>query len=106
MRRYRGGAAGRHLGGDAVGDFEIEVSGLQAELAGVGPDQHVGENGDGIAPFDHAVHVAQRLQQLCTLYGNLHGETRFGAFEKDSKTRRNSKPTTRAMRGRGRKVTW
>ena len=37
MRRHGGGAARRHLGGDAVDDFEIEVGGLQAELAACRP---------------------------------------------------------------------
>jgi hypothetical protein len=51
------------------------------------------------------MHVAQRLQQLSTLYGNFHGKTRFGAFKNNPETRRDRKPAVRGMRGRGRKVT-
>ena len=105
VRRHGGGAARRDLGGDAVGDFEIEVGGLQAELALVGLDQHVGENRDGVAPLHHAMHVAQRLQQFCTLDCNFHWETRFGAYEQALKPRRDAKPAVRGMRGRGAKVT-
>ena len=81
VRRHRGGAAGRDLGGDRIGDFEIEIGRLQAELALVGLDQHVGEDRDGIAALDHAMHVAQRLQQFGALDGHFHGKTRFGALK-------------------------
>ena len=73
---HGGGAARRHLGGDAVDDFEIEVGGLQAELALLGLDQHIGQDRDGVAPFDHAVDVAQRLQQFGTLDGDFHRQIR------------------------------
>jgi hypothetical protein len=61
VRRYRRGAAGRCLGGDAVGHFQVEVGRLQAELALVGLDQDVGQDRDGIAPLNHAMHMAQGL---------------------------------------------
>ena len=64
-----------------VGDLEIEVCGLQAELAAVGLDQHVRQNGNGIAPLDHAMHVTQRPQKFCTLDCNFHRKIRFGALE-------------------------
>ena len=54
--------------------------------------KHVGQNWNGIAPLDHAMDVAQRLQKLCTLDCHFHWETRLGAFETDLETRRNDKP--------------
>ena len=44
----------------------LSVSGL-ARL-----DQHVGEDRDGVAPFDDAMDVAQRLEQGGSLDGDLH----------------------------------
>ena len=65
--------AGETSAGDRLDDLEIEIGGLQAQRRLLGPDQHVGEDRNGVAPLDHAMHVAQRLQQLCALDGDLHG---------------------------------
>ena len=72
VRGHGGGAAGGGFGGERFGDFEIEVGGFQAEARLVGADQHVAEDRNRIPPFDHAVNVAQRFQELRALDGNLH----------------------------------
>ena len=66
--------AGRDLGRDRLDHLEVEVGGLEAERRLLGPHQHVGEDRNGVAPLDHAMDVAQRLQQLGALDGDLHGE--------------------------------
>src|SRR6185295_5457559 len=73
VRRHRCRAARAHLGGDGFGDFQIEVGRLEAELRLLRLDQHVGENGYRVAALDHAMDVAQRLQQVGALDGDLHG---------------------------------
>jgi hypothetical protein len=64
MGRHRGRSAGARLGGDRLDHFEIEIGGLQGQGRAVGPDQHIGQDRNGIAPLNHAVDVAQRPQQL------------------------------------------
>ena len=71
--RGNGGRAGLgDVGGDLLGRLEVEIGALQRDLAVGGLDQHVGENGDRIAPFDDAMHVSQSLEQDRTLNGDLH----------------------------------
>ena len=48
---------------------------VSAQLAVVGLDQHVGEDRDGVAPLDHALHMAERLQEGGAFDGELHGVT-------------------------------
>ncbi len=67
-RRARLGDVGRQL----VGHFEIEVGRFQQDRAAVGAEQNVGENRDRRAPFDDAVHMAERLQQSGAFEGDLH----------------------------------
>ena len=38
----------------------------------LGPEQHVGEDRNRVAPLDHAMDVAERLQQLGAFDGDLH----------------------------------
>ena len=68
----RGRAAWPHFGGDRVDHLKIEVGGFEREFRPVGADEHVAENGNGVAPLHHAMDVAERAQQLGTLYGDLH----------------------------------
>ena len=77
VRGHRGRSAGRGFGGDGVGHFEIEVGRLQAQLRAVGAKQHVGENGNGVAPLYRAMHMPERPQQFGTLYGDLHRKNPF-----------------------------
>ncbi len=62
----------RDFRGERLGDFEVEVGRLQAQAGVLRPQEHIAENGDRIAAFDDAMNVAQRLQQLCALDGDLH----------------------------------
>src|SRR5262249_11880231 len=72
VRRYRGRAAGADLGGDRLGDLDVEVGRFEGELRFLRLDQHVGENWNGIAPLDHAMDMAERLQERCAFDGDLH----------------------------------
>src|SRR5262249_17905978 len=65
-------AGGADLGGDRLGDLDIEVGRFEGELRFLRLDQHVGENWNGIAPLDHAVDMAERLQQRCAFDGDFH----------------------------------
>src|SRR4029077_6945159 len=103
MRRHRGRTARRDFGRDGIGDLEIEIGCLEAEFAAVGLHQHVCQNWNGVTPLDHAMDVAQRLQKFCTLDGNFHGKTRFGAFKRKNQAQRQA--GVRGMRSRGAKVT-
>jgi hypothetical protein len=76
VRRHGGGPARRHLGGDGLGHFEIEIGGLEGQLRFVGLDQHIGQNRDRVAPLDHAMDVAQRLQQSRAFDSDLHAGPR------------------------------
>ncbi len=67
-----GRAPGRSFRRDGIRHFKIEVGRLQAEFPSVSLDQYVCQNRNGVAPLNHAVHVAQRLQKFYTLDCNLH----------------------------------
>ena len=71
--RYGRRPAGGNLGRGRVRHFQIEICRFQTQLAAVGLHQDVRKNWNGIAPLDHAMDVAKRLQKFCTLYGNFHG---------------------------------
>ena len=57
--------------------FEVEVGGLQRQFRVFGADQHVAKNRDGVAALDHAMHMAQRFQELRAFDGDLHCKTRL-----------------------------
>src|SRR5262249_9807570 len=44
------------------------------QLGTVAVQKNIGENWNGIAPLDHAMNMAQGLQQFRTLYGDFHCE--------------------------------
>ncbi len=54
-------------------DLEVEIRGLQHERPVLRVQKDIGENCDGVAPFDGAVHVAQRLQQGRPFERDFHG---------------------------------
>ena len=72
VRGNRGRAASAGLGGERLRHLEIEIGRLQRKLRVLGAQQHVAEDRDGVAPLDHAVHVAQRFQELRAFDGDLH----------------------------------
>jgi hypothetical protein len=77
MRRHRGGTSGCGLRRQRFRHLEIKVGGLQRQPRIFGADQHVAEDRNGVAPLDHAMDVAQRLQELRAFDGNLHCNTRL-----------------------------
>ena len=77
MRRHGGRAAGGGFSGQRFGHLEVEVGGLQRQPRVFGADQHVAEDRNGVAALDHAMDVAQRLQQLRAFDGDLHCNTRL-----------------------------
>ena len=71
--RHGGGAGLADLGRHRLGDLEVEVGRLQRQLAAVGAQQHVGQDRDGVAPLDDAVHVAEGVEEVRSLDGRAHG---------------------------------
>ena len=76
MRRHGGRAAGRGFRGKRLRHLKVEVGGLQRQPRVFGADQHVAEDRNGVAALDHAMDVAQRLQELRAFDGDLHCNTR------------------------------
>ena len=61
------------LGGDAFVDLQVEVGRHQPQRAVFTRlDQHVAEDGDGIAPLDHRLDMAQALQEGRPFDRRLH----------------------------------
>ncbi len=56
-----GGAGGRDFGGEALGQFDFHIRRGEEEFALRGLEEHVGENGNGVATFNHALHVGRGL---------------------------------------------
>ena len=82
VRRHRGRAAWAHLRRDGLRNLEIEVGRLEGELRFVRLDQHIRQNWDGVAALDHAVDMAERLQQRCAFDGDLHLSVRLLAWKR------------------------
>jgi hypothetical protein len=62
----------------AFDDLEVEVGGGQADGAGVGLDQDVGQDRNGVAAFHDALHVVERLQERRALDDHTHSSPHFG----------------------------
>ena len=60
------------VGADPLCRLEVEIGALQRHLAVGRLDQHVGEDGNGVALLDDAMHVSQSLEQDRTLDGDFH----------------------------------
>ena len=60
---HMGGNSGRaflgDVGRDGLGRLEVEIGALQRQFAALGLDQHIGEDRNGVAPLDDAMHVSQ-----------------------------------------------
>src|SRR5262245_49170477 len=84
VRRHRGGAGGAGFRRHALDHLEIEVRGLQAQRRFVRPNQHVGEDRDGVAALDDAVHVTKRFQQGSALDGELHEGTTLERWDRSA----------------------
>ena len=71
-----GGNCGRAILGDVgcnqFGRLKVEIGALQREFPVACLDQHIGEDRDGVAPLDDAMHVPKRFKQDRTLDGDLH----------------------------------
>ena len=72
VRRHGGGARLLDVGGDAFDHFEVEVGGLELKPPIVGAEQHVAQNRNRIAPFHHAMDMAERLSEFGALDGGTH----------------------------------
>src|SRR5690606_5983361 len=58
---------------DRLHDLQIEVGRHQLQLPRrIRLDQHVGQNGDGVAPFDHRLDVAEAFQEHCAFDRRFH----------------------------------
>jgi hypothetical protein len=64
--RHSYGAGLLHVGRDALDHLALQVGRLELERRVAHPQQYVGKNGNGGAPFDDAGHVTERPQQFTT----------------------------------------
>ena len=81
MRRNGGRAGLLDLGGGRLGHFEVEVGRLHFQARAVARQQHVGQDRDGVAPLDHAMHVVERLQEIGAFEDDTHDETELACNE-------------------------
>ena len=72
MRRNGRRAVLGDIGWNLLGGLEVEIGAFERQSAVLGLDQHIGEDRDGVAPLDDAMHVPQSFEQDRTLDGDLH----------------------------------
>jgi len=73
VRRHGGRPASGNRRRYALDDRQVHVGGRQGERIVRGLDQDVGEDRDGIAPLDDALHMREGLQEGAALDGKFHG---------------------------------
>ena len=67
-----GGAALGDVGRRAFGDLDVHVGGVQREVALGRIQTDVGEDGDGVAAFDNALHMTQGFKKGSPLDDEFH----------------------------------
>ena len=72
VRGRRRAAVGRDRRGHGFDHGKIHVGRRQPQLAARCIHLHVGQDRDGVAPFDHALHVIERFQERGALDGQPH----------------------------------
>src|SRR4029434_1648368 len=92
------------LGCGRVCNLKIKIGRLETQFAPFGFHEDVGENWNSVAPLDHAMDVAQRLQKLSKLCSNFH-EKPAPAPSKTILNEARRQAGARGMRSRGAKVT-
>ena len=74
--RGRGGrAVAQHVGRDGFDDLDVQIGGGELQRALGRLDHHVREDRDGVAPFDDALNMAQRLQKSAAFDVDFHGSS-------------------------------
>jgi hypothetical protein len=69
-RRHRALLLGRD--GDVLDDLDVEIGGADRQPLGLGLDQHVAEDRDGVLALDDALGVAHRAEECAALDRDLH----------------------------------
>ena len=72
VRRRRGGPWLRHFGRQLVDHRQIHIGRGQRQGRPLRFDQDIGEDGDGIAALDDALHMRQGFQERGAFNGQLH----------------------------------
>ena len=70
---HRGGAIASGARRHRLDDLHVEVGRGQLQLVIARGEMHVGQDGNGVAPLDHARHMGERLGQSRLIDGELHG---------------------------------
>ena len=52
-----------HLGGDRLDDLDIEIGGGELDAVALRLHQDIGQDRNGVAPLDHALHMVERLEK-------------------------------------------
>jgi hypothetical protein len=73
MGWHRGGAFALGARRHRLDDLHIEVGRGQLQLVVARGDMDVGQDGNGVAPLDHARHMGERLGQSRLVDSELHG---------------------------------
>ena len=60
-----------------VDDLHVEVGCRERHRVALGRQEHIGQDGDGVAPLDHVLHVSQGLEQSRAFDGKLHLDVRI-----------------------------
>ncbi len=70
--RNSGGTLLAHFSGNRLHHFDIQIGGGEANTLIGSAQQDVGQNGDGVAPFNHTLDVVEGLQQSRALNRDAH----------------------------------
>ena len=82
MGRHGGGPFALGAGRHRLHQLHVEVGGGELQLVVPRGEQDVGQDGNGVAPLDHARHVGERLGKAWLVDGQPHAliDTCVGAF--------------------------
>ena len=78
LRRQRGAAARDRIGVHSLHGAQLQVGRREAQPPVRRFEHDIAQNRDGVGPFDHALRMAERFQELAAFDGELHRRSRSG----------------------------
>ena len=61
------------MAGALVDHLDVQIGGAEHDVVAVGLDQHVGQDRNGVAPFDDGLRLGDGLQKRGTFDAEFHG---------------------------------